>query len=149
MEFLLSFLATFLVMEFVAWFLHKYVMHGFLWKLHEDHHVIRKDRKWQKNDFFALIFPGPSMAAIYFGGELNNPLLAGMGWGIAAYGLVYFIIHEVVIHRRWRFFNMDGRYVDLIRRAHRDHHKVPTKEGASNFGMVIPPLKYLKPNGSD
>ena len=26
---------TFLFMEFVAWFAHKYVMHGFLWNLHE------------------------------------------------------------------------------------------------------------------
>ena len=26
-------------MEFVAWFAHKYIMHGFLWSLHKDHHV--------------------------------------------------------------------------------------------------------------
>ena len=25
-------------MEFMAWFTHKYVMHGFLWNLHFDHH---------------------------------------------------------------------------------------------------------------
>ena len=28
-------IATFLFMEFVAWFTHKYVMHGFLWEIHE------------------------------------------------------------------------------------------------------------------
>lgn len=32
------FLATFFFMEFMAWFSHKYIMHGFLWVLHEDHH---------------------------------------------------------------------------------------------------------------
>ena len=25
-------------MEFMAWFTHKYIMHGFLWVLHKDHH---------------------------------------------------------------------------------------------------------------
>ena len=32
-------LLTAAFMEFVAWFTHKYVMHGFLWFLHKDHHV--------------------------------------------------------------------------------------------------------------
>jgi beta-carotene 3-hydroxylase len=34
----LAFFATFFFMEFVAWFTHKFVMHGFLWILHKDHH---------------------------------------------------------------------------------------------------------------
>ena len=25
-------------MEFIAWFTHKYLMHGLLWNWHEDHH---------------------------------------------------------------------------------------------------------------
>ena len=29
---------TFIVMEGVTWCTHKYVMHGFGWYLHEDHH---------------------------------------------------------------------------------------------------------------
>jgi len=39
-------LGAFLFMEFVAWFTHKYVMHGFLWVLHKDHHH-RDGRKWE------------------------------------------------------------------------------------------------------
>jgi beta-carotene 3-hydroxylase len=31
---------TFLAMEFMAWFTHKFVMHGFLWYLHKDHHQV-------------------------------------------------------------------------------------------------------------
>ena len=34
----LVFFTTFFIMEFMAWFSHKYIMHGFLWNLHEDHH---------------------------------------------------------------------------------------------------------------
>ncbi len=35
---ILSLLGAFSIMEFMAWFTHKYIMHGFLWYLHEDHH---------------------------------------------------------------------------------------------------------------
>ena len=31
-------LAAVIGMEFMAWFAHKYIMHGFLWNWHEDHH---------------------------------------------------------------------------------------------------------------
>ena len=31
-------LVTFLIMEGITWCTHKFVMHGFLWYLHEDHH---------------------------------------------------------------------------------------------------------------
>lgn len=139
-----SFLFSFLAMEFVAWWLHKYVMHGFLWVLHEDHHIIRKDRKWQKNDFFALMFAIPSFFAILFGGMYNWPIIEGAGFGVTAYGLAYFLVHEIIIHRRWKWFNVNNKYVYAIRLAHAHHHQVKTKEGAKNFGMLVPPPNYLK-----
>jgi len=37
-QFFLIFLVTFLVMECVTWCTHKFVMHGFMWYFHEDHH---------------------------------------------------------------------------------------------------------------
>ncbi|MES2862928.1 MAG: beta-carotene hydroxylase, partial [Bacteroidota bacterium] len=36
--YIVVFILTFFMMEFMAWFTHKYVMHGFLWNLHADHH---------------------------------------------------------------------------------------------------------------
>ncbi len=33
---------AFVLMEGVAWFTHKYVMHGFLWSIHRDHHQHRE-----------------------------------------------------------------------------------------------------------
>lgn len=38
MIFLFVMLLTFIVMEGITWLTHRYVMHGFLWVLHEDHH---------------------------------------------------------------------------------------------------------------
>ena len=34
-------IVTYGIMEGITWFVHKYVMHGFLWVLHEDHHQPR------------------------------------------------------------------------------------------------------------
>lgn len=140
----MSFLFFFLGMEFVAWFLHKFVMHGFLWSLHEDHHTPPKHRWWQKNDFFAIIFVPPSVLGIYLGNQWASPFLSGMGWGITAFGFVYFVVHEVIIHRRWKFFNVQGWYFDAIRLAHQHHHQVSVKDGASNFGMLLPPVAYFR-----
>ncbi|SMF16323.1 sterol desaturase family protein [Pseudobacteriovorax antillogorgiicola] len=144
MEWWISFLFCFTAMEWVAWFLHKYVMHGFLWSLHEDHHVPPKDRKIQKNDSFALFFAVPSFFAILFGTIYQIDYLQGAGYGVTAYGLVYFIIHEVVIHRRWKFFNMSGPYIEAIRLAHHHHHQVQGKYGSFNFGMLLPPFVYFR-----
>jgi beta-carotene 3-hydroxylase len=48
-------LASFAGMEAVAYYTHKYVMHGFLWSLHESHHRPREGL-FEKNDLFAFYF---------------------------------------------------------------------------------------------
>ena len=60
-------LFVFLFMELVAWFTHKYVMHGFLWKLHKDHHDHSNKTPFEKNDYFFLIFAIPGFLNIFFG----------------------------------------------------------------------------------
>ena len=49
--FALILIGTFVLMEGVTWLTHKYVMHGFLWNLHEDHHRPRPGI-FEKNDAF-------------------------------------------------------------------------------------------------
>ena len=56
---ILAFILSFLIMEGVAWTTHKYVMHGFLWILHKDHHQVRPG-VFEKNDLFAFIFAVPA-----------------------------------------------------------------------------------------
>ena len=58
---------TFLCMEGVTWLSHKYIMHGFLWYLHEDHHQPKYQGVFEKNDAFFLIFATPSILLFYFG----------------------------------------------------------------------------------
>ena len=136
--------STFLFMEFIAWAVHKYIMHGFLWSLHEDHHVVNHDKFFQKNDFFFLIFAIPSIILIFVGYEnLTSGFFIGLG--IALYGLAYFLIHEIIIHRRLPPpSKTKSKYIKAIRKAHKIHHKTLGKYGASSFGMLIVSKKYLK-----
>src|SRR3546814_14738148 len=47
-------LATVAAMEGVAWASHKYIMHGFGWAWHRDHHEPHA-KALEKNDLFALV----------------------------------------------------------------------------------------------
>lgn len=138
--------STAFFMEFVAWATHKYVMHGFLWSLHSDHH--RKDhyRTLERNDAFFLIFAVPSMALFVLGSVkgLHTPWL-WMGLGILIYGLLYFAVHEVFIHQRIKWFRKTSNvYFLAIRKAHKVHHKHLDKEDGECFGMLIVPLRYYR-----
>ena len=135
---------TFFAMEFVAWFTHKYIMHGILWNVHLDHHQVDKNKKIQKNDYFFLIFALPSMLSIILGSTNSNYLLY-IGIGIALYGFAYFIVHEIIIHQRIKIFrNINSKYIRAIKRAHKIHHKNIEKEDGESFGMLIVALKYFK-----
>ena len=137
---------TFFFMEFVAWFAHKYIMHGFLWNLHEDHHIRgNHDDFFEKNDYFFIIFAIPGILSLFFGMMYNIELLYGIGIGVSIYGMAYFIIHDVFIHQRFKVLrNTDNAYFRAIRRAHKVHHKHICKEDGECFGMLFVPFKYLK-----
>lgn len=131
-------------MEFVSWFTHKFIMHGILWYLHKDHHQVDKEKTFQKNDYFFLIFAIPSMILIYFGHKEFNYLFF-IGIGIALYGLAYFIVHEIIIHQRIKIFKrLNNKYIRGIRKAHKVHHKNLNKENGTSFGMLIVNKEYFK-----
>ena len=140
---------VFALMEGITWLTHKFVMHGFLWYLHEDHHQPR-GHLFEKNDAFFLIFAIPSWLCIMLGLMNGVYWVVSIGAGIAMYGLAYFIVHDIIIHQRFKIFtHWNNRYVRAIRRAHKMHHKHLNKEHSENFGMLIVPIKYWKdPNTS-
>ena len=142
MDFIIVMLLTFLTMEGVTWLTHKYVMHGFLWYLHEDHHQ-PSGHILEKNDAFFLIFAIPSMMCIFYGTFNQMPWLAGLGTGIAMYGFAYFVVHEVIIHQRIKWFTRSNiRYIKVLRWAHKMHHKNLGKEDSESFGMLYVSKKY-------
>lgn len=137
--------ATFVTMEGVAWFTHKYIMHGLLWTLHKDHHKKESSGFFEHNDFFFLIFALPGIVALYVGSNSGYNSLLWVGLGITLYGLAYFLIHDIFIHQRFKVFrNSHSTYLKAIRKAHKVHHKKLHKEDGECFGMLWVPAKYLR-----
>lgn len=137
----LIFVGSFLMMEGVAWFTHKYIMHGFLWTWHKDHHV-RGKGFFEWNDLFAVIFASVAITLIVLGSETFNWMF-WMGTGITAYGIGYFLVHDVFVHQRFKLFrNANSRYAKALRRAHKIHHKTLAKHGAESFGFLWVAKKY-------
>jgi beta-carotene 3-hydroxylase len=140
-------LAAVVAMEFMAWFTHKYVMHGFLWKWHEDHHQPKHHKHgfFEKNDLFFLVFAIPSAICYILGLSTTHFWLLFVGIGISIYGLIYFLIHDVYIHQRFKWFRqLDSTYSRAILRAHGAHHAKQTKEEGESFGLLVVNPKYFK-----
>ena len=139
------FLLTFTGMEFMAWFSHKYIMHGFLWIWHKDHHKKDHDSWFERNDLFFIFYALISGGCVVAWGELNFWPGLPIGLGIFAYGFTYFMVHDIFIHQRFKWFrNANSRYAKGVRRAHKMHHKNIHKQGGECFGMLWVPLKYFR-----
>ena len=137
-------IGTFFLMEGVTWFTHKYVMHKFMWYFHEDHHQPRYQNVFEKNDIFFVIFAIPSILLFYFGIDDGLNYMFFIGLGILFYGISYFLVHDVLIHQRFKWFsNTKNKYLTGLRKAHKIHHKHLGKEDGECFGMLLVPFKYF------
>lgn len=52
-----------------------------------------------------MVFAIPSWLSIMLGLQQHHYIVASIGFGIALYGLAYFIVHEVIILQRIRWFS--------------------------------------------
>lgn len=136
-------IGTFLFWEFVAWFTHKYIMHGFLWIWHRSHHTVH-DHALERNDWFAVVFSLPSIGLFYYATLVTyNPYWIAVGLGILCYGIFYFIFHDIIVHQRIRWRpGKRSRYLQRMIHAHYVHHARHTKEGCEAFGFLYAPPKY-------
>lgn len=134
---------TFLFWEGVAWFTHKYIMHGFLWVWHKSHHTVH-DHALEKNDWFAVVFSLPSIGLFYYASAVTyNPYLIAVGLGILCYGIFYIAFHDIIVHQRIRWRpSKRSSYLQRMINAHYVHHGKHTKEGCEAFGFLFAPKKY-------
>lgn len=148
---------SFGLMEAVAWLNHKYVMHGFLWKWHLDHHLNDHEklkshtevniRGLEKNDRFFLVYALPAAVLLVAGLYYHNPILVSIGIGISLYGTVYFTIHDIMIHQRvkvpflarWR-----NAYIRAVIEAHLAHHRGKNKHDFQNYGLLVFQKRFIK-----
>lgn len=134
-------IATVLAMELVAWSSHKYVMHGFGWAWHRDHHEPH-DNVLEKNDLYALVGAAMSISMFVWG----SPLVLGdaawvpatwIGVGILVYGIIYTLVHDGLIHQRYFRWVPKRGYAKRLVQAHKLHHATIGKEGGVSFGFVF------------
>ena len=137
------FFLAYVLMEGAAWAAHRYLMHGPLWMLHADHHS-KEPGFFEKNDAFFVIFAIPSMLCIMYGMQTPGMWwLHAIGFGIMAYGFAYFLMHDVIIHQRFKWFSRSNNtYIRAIRWAHKMHHKHLGKHDGESFGMLYVHKKY-------
>jgi beta-carotene 3-hydroxylase len=134
-------LAALVGMELVAWASHKYVMHGFGWGWHRDHHEPH-DGALEKNDLYALFGAGISITMF----ALGSPLVMGadawwpgtwIGLGVLLYGVIYTLVHDGLVHQRWFRWVPKRGYAKRLVQAHKLHHATIGKEGGVSFGFVF------------
>jgi beta-carotene 3-hydroxylase len=147
---------AYLFMEFMAWSNHKYVMHGFLWNWHVDHH--RKDRqnilpektedkRFEKNDLFFLVYAIPAIVLMITGFAFHYYPIVFISIGITLYGFTYFIIHDVIIHKRLNIPLLEGnhnKYIRSLISAHKAHHFPRSKKDFDNYGLLVFPRRFFK-----
>ena len=137
-------IATIAFMELFSIVAHKYIMHGFGWGWHRSHHEPRTGI-FEKNDLYAAVFAVLAIILIALGNAGWYPL-QWVGAGMTAYGVLYFVAHDGLVHRRWPFKVVPRKgYFKRLYQAHRMHHAVEGKEGAVSFGFLYaPPVTKLK-----
>ena len=134
-------LAALAAMEGVAWASHKYVMHGFAWSWHRDHHEPH-DGALEKNDLFGLVGAALSIALFALGSPMIMATHAWwpgtwLGLGVLGYGIVYTLVHDGLVHQRWFRYVPRRGYLKRLVQAHNLHHATVGKEGGVSFGFVL------------
>ena len=134
-------------MEGFAWFSHKFIMHGIMWRWHQSHHT-PGNNLFEKNDLFGVFFAIISISFIVIGNTFTSAsFLFYIGIGILLYGIFYFIFHEIVVHKRIKNkFKTQNKYLKRIIKAHHIHHKTFTQKGAEAFGFLYAQKKFESKN---
>lgn len=127
-------------MEFWAMFLHGRLWHGALWPAHRSHHVPRTG-PFEFNDVFALFHATIAMALVMYGLHFRATVPAAIGFGMTAFGLSYFVVHDGLIHGRLPvgFLARIG-WIKRIRNAHQVHHKLD----AGPYGLFLGPWELRR-----
>ncbi len=138
---LLIIIVTVLAMEIVAWSSHKYIMHGWGWAWHRDHHEPH-DNVLEKNDLYGVVGAIMSISMFMWG----SPVVAGewawipatyVGIGILIYGIIYTLIHDGLVHQRYFRWVPKKGYAKRLVQSHKLHHATIGKEGGVSFGFLF------------
>lgn len=131
--------------EIAATAIHRYVMHSrYGWTLHRDHHETH-DGLFERNDLFSVFFAATAVAMMWLATPYWPPLY-WIGVGVTIYGVLYFIVHDGLVHQRWPFRYVPRRgFLRRLYQAHRLHHATRGREDGVSFGFLYAaPVEQLK-----
>ncbi|WP_336987131.1 sterol desaturase family protein [Altererythrobacter aquiaggeris] len=127
--------ASVIGMELFAWYAHKFIMHGWGWGWHRDHHEPH-DKALEKNDLFAVVF-GTIVFFMFLIGFYVSAALWWTAFGITLYGVIYTLVHDGLVHQRYFKWVPKSGYAKRLVQAHKLHHATIGKEGGVSFGFVF------------
>ncbi|GAF03190.1 sterol desaturase family protein [Saccharicrinis fermentans] len=85
------------------------------------------------------------MICYILGSLLPSGVFFSVAIGITLYGFAYFVFHEVVFHRRFKWLKgWKPTYVRSVILAHSMHHRHHSPIDGECFGLLIFPMKYFK-----
>jgi beta-carotene 3-hydroxylase len=137
-------IATLPMMECAVTLFHKHVMHGFGWGWHRSHHLSVRKASWERNDLYAVVFAAATIVLFVLGD--NHAPLWWIALGVSLYGLLYGLLHDVLIHKRLPHkWHPRNRYIQRLMTAHYLHHATKTRKGGISFGFLYaPPVESLR-----
>ena len=112
---------------------------------HIDHALATRISKMDRSCWIFVTTQQPRRKAVLSVISSEGNEVFWIGLGITLYGFTYFIVHDVFIHQRIKWFRRsDALYFKAIRKAHKVHHKHLQKEEGECFGMLWVPIQYFK-----
>lgn len=127
-------LGTVVFMEWFAAWSHEHIMHGWGWGWHKSHHEPH-DEALEENDLYAVVFAVFAVGLFVLGAYFWPVWWIAVG--ISIYGVLYFFMHDGLVHQRWPFKYLPRKgYLKRVYQAHRLHHAVQGRDGCVSFGFV-------------
>jgi beta-carotene 3-hydroxylase len=126
-------------MDLWAAFLHRFAWHGPLWGIHRTHHA-RRPGRFERNDALSGLHAPIAIVLIVAGSRmgpgLGHDAALGIGAGMTAFGALYLVIHDGLVHARLPVrFLMRLAALRAVVAAHREHHR----RGRAPYGILFGP----------
>lgn len=147
-------------MEVWSLVMHRWLWHGPLWWGHRSHHARELDgpaseptapegwrarlfARLERNDLFAVVHALIAAPMVYVGLRDQLPVMAGLGFGMTAFGACYALVHDGLVHGRLPVaFLARVPWLRRVRNAHLAHHgKDPHR---APYGLFLGPWEVRR-----
>lgn len=132
------------LMEPYSAIVHRVLWHGPLWRVHRHHHRPSSSRGLGPNDALSASHAPIAIAlcaAGFFTDGAASSILLGAGFGMTAYGALYALFHDGMVHGRLPVaFLLRFRVCRAWRDVHEQHHA----GAAAPWGFFLSPLLTVR-----